>query len=58
VNLDDAPTIPVSVERNKEGDGFVCFRWGETEEQDAVGGARLTIEIGAEFLIGPTSRCI
>jgi hypothetical protein len=37
------------VERNKEGDGFVRFRWGETKEQDAVGGARLTIEIGADF---------
>ncbi|MGZ3303540.1 MAG: hypothetical protein ACXVBG_21885, partial [Isosphaeraceae bacterium] len=26
--------------------------WGETKEGDAVGGARLTIEIGAEFPIG------
>ncbi len=43
-----------SVERNKEGDGFVRFRWGETKEQDAVGGARLTIEIGADFPIGPS----
>ena len=42
------------VEQNKEGDGFVRFRWGETKEQDAVGGARLTIEIGAEFPIGIT----
>ncbi len=42
-----------SVERNKEGDGFVRFRWGETKEQDAVGGARLTIEIGTDFPIGP-----
>jgi hypothetical protein len=41
------------VERNKEGDGFVRFRLGETKEQEAVGGARLTIEIGAEFQIGP-----
>jgi hypothetical protein len=41
-----------SVERNKEGDGFVRFRWGETKEQDAVAGARLTIEIGADFPIG------
>jgi hypothetical protein len=24
-------------------------------EQDAVGGARLTIEIGADFAIGPTA---
>jgi hypothetical protein len=40
------------VERNKEGDGFVRLRWGETKEQGAVGGARLTIEIGAEFPIG------
>ena len=38
--------------QNKEGVGFVRFRWGETKEQDAVGGARLTIEIGAEFPIG------
>ena len=28
------------------------FWWGETKEGDAVGGARLTIEIGAEFPIG------
>jgi hypothetical protein len=27
-------------------------------EQDAVGGARLTIEIGADFAIGPTSSQI
>ena len=40
------------MERNKEGDGFARLRWGETKEGDAVGGARLTIEIGAEFLIG------
>ena len=38
-----------SVERNKEGDGFVRF-WGERpREQDAVGGARLTIEIGTDW---------
>jgi hypothetical protein len=43
-----------SVERNKEGDGFARLRWGETKEGDAVGGARLTIEIGAEFPIGIT----
>ena len=42
-----------SVERNKEGDGFVRFWWGETKEQEADGGARLMIETGAEFLIGP-----
>jgi hypothetical protein len=42
------------VERNKEGDGFVRLRLGATKEQDAVGGARLTIEIGAEFPIGIT----
>jgi hypothetical protein len=41
-----------SVEPDKEGDGFVRLRWGETKEQDAVGGACLTIEIGAEFPIG------
>jgi hypothetical protein len=46
------------VERIKEGDGFVRFRWGETKEQDAVGGARLTIEIGADFAIGPNPRSI
>jgi DNA-binding CsgD family transcriptional regulator len=40
------------VERNKEGDGFVRLRLRATKEQDAVGGARLTIEIGAEFPIG------
>jgi hypothetical protein len=44
------------VERNKEGDGFGRFRWGETKEQDAVGGARLTIETGADFPIGPRSE--
>src|SRR5215472_2468247 len=43
-----------SVERNKEGDGFVRFRWAETKEQEADGGARLMIETGAEFPIGPT----
>jgi hypothetical protein len=43
-----------SVERNKERDDFVRFRWGETKEQDAVGGARLTIETGADSPIGPT----
>src|SRR5262249_36983721 len=43
-----------SVERNKEGDGFVRFRWGETKEQDAFGGARLTIEIGADFRFSRT----
>jgi hypothetical protein len=42
------------VERNKEGDGFVRLRWGETKEQDAAGGARLTIEIGAEFRFSRT----
>ena len=43
-----------SEERNKEGDSFVRFRWGETKERDAIGGARLTIEFGAEFQISPT----
>ena len=43
-----------SVERNKEGDGFARLRWEETKEGDTVGGARLTIEIGAEFPIGIT----
>ena len=46
------------MEQNKEGYGFVRFRWGETKEQDTVGGARLTIEIGAEFPIGIKSRLI
>ena len=32
------------------------FCWGETKEGDAVGGARLTIEIGAEFPIGIKDR--
>jgi hypothetical protein len=45
-----------SVERNKETDGFVRSRWGETKEQDAVGGARLTIETGADSPIGPSDR--
>jgi hypothetical protein len=40
------------VERNKEGDGFARLRWEETKEGDTVGGARLTLEIGAEFPIG------
>jgi hypothetical protein len=42
------------VERNKEGDDFARLRWEETKEGDTVGGARLTIEIGAEFPIGIT----
>src|SRR5262249_22155463 len=41
-----------TVERNKEGNGFVRFRWGETQEQGAGDGARLAIEIGADFPIG------
>ena len=45
-----------SVERNKEGDGFVRLRLEETKEGDTVGGARLTIEIGADFPIGITGR--
>ncbi len=40
-----------SVERNKEGDGFARLRWEETKEGGAVGGARLTFEIGAKFPI-------
>jgi hypothetical protein len=45
------------VERNKEGDGFVGFRWGEIKKQEADGGgARLMIETGAEFPIGPWPR--
>jgi hypothetical protein len=33
------------VERNKEGDGFVRFRWGEIKKQEADGGgARVMIE--------------
>ncbi len=43
-----------SVERNKEADGFARLRCGETKEGDAVGRARLTIEVGAEFPIGIT----
>jgi hypothetical protein len=35
-----------------QGDSFIRFRRGDTLEQDALGGARLTIEIGAEFPIG------
>jgi len=34
-----------SVDRNEEGDGFARVRRGETKAGDAVGGARLTIEI-------------
>ncbi len=40
------------MERNTEGYGFARLRWGETKEGDTVGGARLTIEIGAELPIG------
>ena len=40
------------MERDKEEDGFVRIGWEETKEGDTVGGARLTIEIGAEFPIG------
>ena len=40
------------MERNKEGDDFAPLEWVETKEGDTVGGARLTIEIGAEFPIG------
>ena len=36
----------------EKGDGFARLRWGETKEGDTVGGARLTIEIGADFPIG------
>jgi hypothetical protein len=44
------------VERDKEGDGFVRLRWEETKEWDTVGGARLMIEIGAEFPLGINCR--
>ncbi len=37
----------------KQRDGFVRFRWGETKEQETAGGARLMIETGAGFPIGP-----
>jgi hypothetical protein len=47
-------TASLLVERNKEGDGFVRFRWGETKELEADGGARLMIVTGAEFPIGLT----
>jgi hypothetical protein len=43
-----------SVEQNKEGDGFVRFRWEEAKEQNAIDDARLTIRIGAEFPLGIT----
>ena len=39
------------VEQDKEEDGFVRLGWEETKEGDTVGGARPTIEIGAEFPI-------
>ena len=42
-----------SVERDKDGDGFARLRWEETREGNTVGGARQTIETGAEFPIGP-----
>ena len=45
-----------SVERDKEGDGFVHLRWEETKEGDTVGGARLTIETGAGFPISISGR--
>jgi hypothetical protein len=39
----------------EEGDGFVRFRWGEIKKQEADGGgARLIIETGDDFPIGPT----
>jgi hypothetical protein len=44
-----------AAERNKERDGFVRLRWGETKEQDGVDVDRLTIGIGAEFPIGITT---
>jgi hypothetical protein len=42
------------VEQDKEGDGFERLRWGETKESDAVGGAHLTINFGAEFRFSRT----
>jgi len=41
-----------SLERDKERDGFARLRWEETREGNTVGGARLTIETGADFPIG------
>ena len=40
------------MERNKEEDGFARLRLGGARERDAVGGARVTIEVGADFPIG------
>jgi hypothetical protein len=39
-------------ETKKEGDGFARLRLGGARERDAVGGACVTIEIGADFPIG------
>ena len=41
-----------SLERDKERDGFARLRWEETREGNTFGGARLTIETGADFPIG------
>ena len=41
-----------TLERDKERDGFARIRWKETREGNTVGGARLTIETGADFPIG------
>jgi hypothetical protein len=42
------------VEPNKEGDGFARLGWEETKEEDAVGGARLTVETGSLFRFSRT----
>jgi len=44
-----APLLSGTKQRRRR---FSRLRWGETKEGDAVGGARLTIEIGADFPIG------
>jgi hypothetical protein len=52
----DCGPRPSVVERNKVGDGFIRLRWGETDEQAGVGCAPLTIETGADLLIGITQE--
>ena len=52
VGTRDFGAVVVFGEECQEGDGFARLRWEETKEGDTVGGARLTIETGADFSIG------
>jgi hypothetical protein len=44
------------MEQDKEVDGFARLWWRETKEGDAAGGARLTIESGAQFPVSIRSN--